>query len=347
MEKIDTKIKIIQFIENREQVSVNQLADFFCISRQSIHRHLLSLVNSGEIKKQGTPPYVFYSINKNSDYKLKAEGGVFKFTMGEGSVNKLTKDQIACIEHNFFVIDPTGQRHVGVEAFVLWCKKRNFDISKKADEYLNTTKKLELYKENGVISGTQKLKSTFDKVYVDKMLYLDFYSIEIFGKTKLGQMMLYAKQGQDKKIIKELSMEIKDKIQKVIQNQNIDAVGFIPPTVKREVQFLKEVEKNLNIPLPKILLSKIRGEFTVPQKTLSKLEGRIENAKQIRVHFMGDVVNDQIPLYKNILLIDDALGSGSTLNEVARQIQALNLAEKVTGLAITGSLNGFDVISEV
>lgn len=50
----------------------------------------------------------------------------------------------------------------------------------------------------------------------------------------------------------------------------------------------------------------------------------------------------------NILLIDDAVGSGSTLNETARQIREKGICnDKIIGLAITGSFKGFDVISEV
>ena len=50
---------------------------------------------------------------------------------------------------------------------------------------------------------------------------------------------------------------------------------------------------------------------------------------------------------QTILLIDDALGSGATLNETAQKIKNQKLAETVIGLAITGSFSGFDVISEV
>lgn len=49
----------------------------------------------------------------------------------------------------------------------------------------------------------------------------------------------------------------------------------------------------------------------------------------------------------NVLIIDDATGSGATLNETAMQIKRNGIAKKVIGLSITGSLKGFDVISEV
>lgn len=51
--------------------------------------------------------------------------------------------------------------------------------------------------------------------------------------------------------------------------------------------------------------------------------------------------------FGNTILIDDALGSGATLNETARKLKERRYTEKIIGLAIVGSANGFDVIKEV
>lgn len=51
--------------------------------------------------------------------------------------------------------------------------------------------------------------------------------------------------------------------------------------------------------------------------------------------------------FKHVLLIDDAVGSGSTLNQIAEKIKNKEVAKKVTGLAIVGSFKGFDVITDV
>ena len=52
--------------------------------------------------------------------------------------------------------------------------------------------------------------------------------------------------------------------------------------------------------------------------------------------------------YENILLIDDAVGSGSTINETSAQIRAKGLCKgKIIGFVVTRSFKGFDVISEV
>jgi predicted amidophosphoribosyltransferase len=142
-------------------------------------------------------------------------------------------------------------------------------------------------------------------------------------------------------MIKNLSISIRAKIINLISEYNIDAVCYIPPTIKREVQLMKELENNLKLPIKKIKIVKIKSDIAVPQKTLNKLRDRIENAE--RTFFLDDK-----EIYNNILIIDDAVGSGATLNIIAGKIRQAKLTKgKIIGLAIAGSYKGFDVISEV
>lgn len=48
-----------------------------------------------------------------------------------------------------------------------------------------------------------------------------------------------------------------------------------------------------------------------------------------------------------LLLIDDAVGSGATLNETAKKLKQMGIAKRVYGFAVVGSLKGFEVIREV
>jgi len=229
----------------------------------------------------------------------------------------------------------------GEDAFRFWCQKQKLDVFKTAEEYESTLKKYEVYKKNGFIDGMQKFRSTFKEVYLDKLFYLDFYAIERFGKTRLGQLLLYAKQAQDRKQIFELVDIIKPFVNQLLEEQGINAVGFIPPTVKRQVQFMKELQSRLAVDKSIISFVKVKTPVIVPQKTLNKLEDRVENAA-------NTIIVNEKKVYENILLIDDAVGSGATLNETARQIKAKGLCTgNLIGLAITGSFKGFDVISEV
>ncbi|MFA6387900.1 MAG: phosphoribosyltransferase family protein, partial [Patescibacteria group bacterium] len=136
-------------------------------------------------------------------------------------------------------------------------------------------------------------------------------------------------------------LEIKPQVQKIILQYNIDGVGFIPPTIKREVQLMSVLAKQLDIKQEIISINKVINDVAVPQKTLTKIDERITNAR-------NTIYVTERKKFENILLIDDAVGSGATLNETAKKIRAQNLCTgKIIGLALTGSYKGFDVISEV
>jgi hypothetical protein len=241
------------------------------------------------------------------------------------------------------MISEIGQILYGLEGFENWCYKRNLPIEKTIDEFMITKDKYNSYfDQNGLISGLEKLQNTkgYDTIFMDEVLYLDFYAIERFGKTKLGTILHYAKQGQNKMLMQLLIEQIKQKIQIIIEKYSIDAIAYVPPTIKRETQLMKVLANGLKINLPFIQIIKISGLIPVPQKSLNKLEERINNAENTFV-IKGNVS------YNNLLLIDDAIGSGSTLNQIAGKIKKKQLAKSIIGLAIVGSFKGFDVITDV
>ncbi len=321
----NTKNKILVYLKKRGQVTASDLTNHLEISRQAVHRQISRLQEEGLISKIGRPPKVFYFLTENT---VKRE---------EIAVDKNTKK---IIEENFLNITASGERQEGFEGFMNWCHKRKDPLEKTAENYVEVFKKYKQYKKNGLIDGMYKIKNTFPDTAVDKLFYLDFYSIERFGKTRLGQLLLYAKQSQNKVLIKELVDQIRPQIEVIIKKYSVEAVGFIPPTVKREVQLMKEIERQLHLVNPKVSLVKVKTPVIVPQKTLNKLEDRIENAKRT-------IMVDEIKKYKTVLLIDDALGSGATINETAKKLKNQQLAKTIIGLAITGSFSGFEVISEV
>jgi len=325
--KTKTSSNIIDYIRGKGRVSAKELVDHFGISRQALFKHhLQKLLSSGQLSKIGKPPKVFYFIPEPKIKELKT---------------KLNAPTTNLINNNYLIITPAGEKKEGLSGFIYWCQKNNFDVVKTAHDYALTIKKFKRFYKDGLIDGLPKIRSSFAQVFLDKLFYLDFYSIERFGKTRLGQLLLYAKQSQNTSLMKELIDELQPRIQQVIKKYEIEATGFIPPTVKREKQFMNALQKNLRLNMRIISLVKVSGDIVVPQKTLNKLPDRIENAKKTIV------VSEAISA-DNILLIDDAVGSGATLNETEGQLRRQNLARgKIIGLAITGSFKGFDVISEV
>jgi DNA-binding transcriptional ArsR family regulator len=323
--KTQTRQKIVDFVAAQNHSTAKAIIEHVGLTPPAVFRHLAKLVSDGVLTKQGTPPKVFYRVAHaaaaQDDYAFKPE------------VERL-------INERFLKVMPNGTLHTGKQAFIRWCLARKEDPIKTSLEYAASIKKFDAYKQDGLINGLPKLQRALATVYVDELYYLDFYSIERFGKTKLGELVLYAKQSQNTTLMRLIAADVREAVLLAIKRFRIDAVGYVPPTVKRERQFMKELEKLLRLPIPSIAITKIRTPIIVPQKTLSKLEERIENARQ-------SLVVEEQKTYRNILLIDDALGSGATINEIASQMRAKNMCTgKIIGLALTGSFSGFDVIQE-
>ena len=374
VKKVDNEKKILDFVQENFEVSTRDIVEFVAISPQATHKHLKKLVEQNKLKKMGNPPKVFYKVPSELEKSVKkmtetltrsfeeikinlSEFGkeIFKTLNSNEKPSKEIQDQIneVILWWSFLVITPNGEIFEGKPAFDFWCKRRNFNFEIKIKEYLQIQEKYEKFKtQNGeFIVATEKFEQTFGtNKQVDEVYYCDFYSVEIFGKTKLGNLLLHGKQSQNLKIILQVCTEVRDRIIEFIDQNKIDAVAFIPPTTPRKPQFMDEFAKILNLKLPIIKLEKIVNDIAIQQKTLKSSQDRIENAQ-------NTIFVDEKREFKNILLLDDAVGSGSTFNEIAHKIRKkkiLKKSGKIFAIAIVGSANGivdsskkFEVINEV
>ena len=323
-----TKEKIIKLLTENNQMTVHELAAVLKVSRQYVHRILNDLDDDGKIKVLGKPPKVYYMLKEEEQptyvQKIKFEHEVF-------------------LNEHFILVDPLGNLLEGIDAMQYWCEKQNLPLEKTIFEYIETRKKyLKFYNEDRLINGTQKLINTkgIDIIGVDELFYLDFYAIERFGKTRLGTLMHYAKQGQNKLLMKRIVQEIRQRVYRIIEEKEVDAVLFVPPSIDRKVQIMSVLQKLLQVDRPLIKIEKIRSQIIVPQKALSKIFERVLNAK-------NTFYVPKQESFNRVLIIDDAIGSGATINEISLKLREKKLAKEIIGLAITGSFKGFEVISEL
>lgn len=327
--KTDTSAKILQYIRENGAARPDNLVDYLGFSASAIHRQLNKLMKADKIEKIGVSPKTFYQLRTKTNQNIPS----------------LDPDLSKFLEKNYLYVSPRGEILNGVVGFWEWVVKtkqeKQFEFLAKeyaknraeADKFIN---------KNGLIDATDKLKNTFDQVFLNKVYYSDFYSLPKFGKTKLGQMVLYAKQSQNRDLMAKIADQIKNSVLKIIIQNKINAVGFIPPTVPREIQFNLELTKLLALPLPEILTTKITRDIIVPQKTLSTLSERISNIQETLI------LPPSGKVFNNVLLIDDAVGSGATFNEIAKKLKKTGIATgKIIGFAVVGSYKGFDVIREV
>ncbi len=334
--KTNTSEKIIGYITTNKQARAHDIGRIFNIGQPAVHRQLKKLVEQGKLQKIGKPPLVFYLLKPNIQTATII-----------GSASILSASTVGYINKNYLYITPQGVMLYGMEGFTTWVKsiKEDMRIAPLSEEYMQIHSKAEASRSpEGWIDATQKLSSTFSDNAITKLFYGDFYSIPKFGKTRLGNMVLYSKQSQNRELIDKAVDEVKSIIERIISIYNIDTIAFAPPSLPRKLQFMQEFADKLNINLPKIQLVKsYKGDIIVAQKSLTGLEERIANARE--TIFLKSL----LPLgTQNILLIDDAVGSGATLNETAKKLHPGNLTKKtIIGFAIVGSIKGFEVISEV
>lgn len=324
------KEKILQLFESSNELTIKEMVDKLAISKQMAHIAVNQLRQESRLEKLGSPPKTIYRLVTSPGSKPTV-------------LPHLTDHEKTFLDANFMAVTETGNLLRGIEAFDYWCKQRKQPVEKTLAEYIATKKKYAAYYDpSGMVNGMEKLLNTkgYDAIWLDELYYLDFYAIERFGKTLLGTLLHYAKQGQNKFLMRIMMDTISQRIRQFLQSIEADAIGFVPPTIRREVQLMKFIQTQLNIPLPVVEIKKISGIIPVPQKSLSKLEERIRNAENTFA------VTDRRS-FNHVVLIDDAVGSGSTLNQIAAKLKQKGVAKRITGLAIVGSFKGFDVITDI
>ncbi|MBT4124348.1 MAG: hypothetical protein HOC16_05255 [Candidatus Pacebacteria bacterium] len=318
---------VFEQIKKYAPVRASELAAKIGISNKNLYKHLRRLLDEQLIEKVGSTPKVYYSL-KSSE----------KIVIDNTSFDDLL------IEQNYVYVSPVGKIIRGMSGFSTWCKKNGYSVDKQKYLFVKKFQEINKLRKDGVISAKQKLTDVKDKqsIYLDSLYYGDFYTVDHFGKTKLGQLVYVGKSSQNKEVIREISGLIQQHLVNLISKYEITIVGFIPPTVDRKVQFLSYLKKGFSFELPELVINKTSSKVKVAQKTLRRLEDRIINAKETIA------VNPNQKISGNVLLIDDAVGSGSTLNQTAGKIK--NIAKsgiKVIGYSVVGSMRGFEVISEV
>ena len=318
----NTLQELIDFLEKEPGSRPKVIAEELGISRQYVQKLLAN--NENLFSVSGAGPNRFY---RNKNTSIVKEEILTNF-----------KDS-NLIEENFYALTPLGEELVGVSGFKRWCDVRNFDFDAKKDEYITILKKY--YKNDHTpIDFTNKLETSFADNVIKKVWAVDYYNFEIFGKTKMGTQVMIAKQTGDSSITNQLISRIDPVLDNMIEKFNIEAAAFVSPTIQRQSQLMTKLDNNIAIDIPRIKVHKVGAKILIAQKTLKSLEDRILNASETFV------VESQ-KKYNNVLIIDDALGSGATLNELAKQILQKGIAKTCYGLVLVASPSGYEVINEV
>lgn len=328
MENNVTLNEIIKFLDEQPGSRPKNIAQKLNVSRQYVQRLLAE--NSNRFTVTGSGPNRFY---RNAT--LAADAKVER-PMTEEINNKDTRT----IDENFYSLTPLGEELIGRKGLIDWSLARNFDPLTKQKEYLSVLQKYYPPHFKSPMNVTEKVKSALGDIAVEKIWAVDYYNFEIFGKTKLGTQVLVAKQTGDMQTIRQLIQKLELAAEYIIDKYNIEAIAFVSPTLQRPSQLMTKLDNGIAKQVPRIKVYKVGAKILIAQKTLKSLEDRILNAAQTFI------VESQFQ-YDNVLIIDDALGSGATINEIARQIRQKKIGRNCYGLVLVSSPSGYEVINEV
>jgi len=322
-----TKSKILEFVKQKWAISVKEIKEKFDIYPTIIHRHLKSLLDDNFLTKIGKTPNVLYipkSIN-TTDFVLWYE-------------------DMEWLGQNYYNYDSDGKILSGYEWFANRCKSRNFDIAEQYENYKSISSYMKKKKNNiGLIDWKKYLSDRLWEIFVDELYFVDSYQVWHFGRSKLGTITFYAKQSQNKELMRQVINIIKFPILSYIKQNKIDAICFAPPSVKRWVQLMTEIKKWLKIDLPELkLLKMFPNGIIIPQKSLKSMDQRKKNAENT-IFFRPN----QIPS-ENLLFVDDFMWSGSTINFCSKKLKDAKLAKKITAICLLGNVDTeYDVINEI
>ncbi|MEI6327021.1 MAG: hypothetical protein WCO78_02770 [Candidatus Roizmanbacteria bacterium] len=328
-----TRELILSILGKQGQARVHDLATEISIGKVALHRQLKSLLADGLIQKHGSAPLVFYVLSREP--------------VQIAPLPDLSEAQRRAIEREFLMITPDGKVLPGIEGFTYWAgvyaKSKN--PTEVAAEYVRRVEDVQKLKTiDGCIDATIKIAQTFPDSPIERMLFADVYSLPTFGRSKLARLVTHAKNAPDPLLISMIVAIIRPLITQIVTTEKIDAVGYIPPTVPRPVQFVSELTRSLALALPHLDLVKVMpGDIAIPQKSLSTTAERMLNARQ-SIYPRAPLA----PQYRNILLIDDVVGSGASFQETAMKLKAQSDHPiRIIAFALVGNLKGYDVVRQI
>lgn len=312
------------------------------IGKVMIQRHLKKLVELGRVIKLGKPPRVYYEVKPAEDPKIHR----LRQTLDQIPISSFQEEVLG----KFFAFATLTALTQGSEAFKAWflvkqipllmkqkSKRKSFTeqmtetFCKLLRAYCDFRLQLEASRnEIGLFDATDRYLSIHKDQVLERVFCSDFYSIPQFGKTLLGCLTQKAKVGDRYSIvfIDQLISAVKFHIQKLLEDQKIEAILWVPHSLKRQVPLLDIMQKKINLTIPTIGIVKTFDAEIIPQKSISDLRQRIENAWHTN---QITEPRSRLLLYKRIAIIDDAIGSNATIHAIAKKLKRLNSDLSING----------------
>lgn len=337
---------ILDLFEKNEFLWASEISERLWKSRVIVHKYLKELLAQNKLQKTWEWSYVKYElVEKWNKYNIKYKAGALLEEEVLEEKLQLAYNNLKVIENNFYKYSSNWTLLKWTDWFHEWCQFRNINFDKALDNFIKVHKKIIKHKDRcGLLHAKKQFWENFEKKYVNNVYYADQYIWQEFWRGKLAEMTFFAKQSQNKQLIRESIGEIRMQLACHIQSKNYDAIAVAPWSIERKNQLLAILKKELtDFNLPIINLVKyFPSGIPIPQKSLKTQKERIHNAQNtIFIH------DEDIWKYKKVFLIDDFVWSWATLNETAKKLKD-EWVKKVDAFAFVWNLDlSYDVINEV
>lgn len=336
-----TFLAIYQWLQNKKKIlSKKQLTWLIyyltdnCLTLKGREEDIITILEWDIFKREvflGVKVYIKSNIIKiiyHEPYQI--DHGVFDF---ETSIQYIFKD-----------LENSNQQTFCIEKVLL----RMYQVFFELQQYRSST---------GYINASSKLVS-LEQEYKEKCgeeMYLNnlyFWDIDSIDQVQLAnyKTLKKAKSFQEKQVIYALCQKtIGRELSWLIDHKKIDTIIMTPNNAQRKTNvnevILAYIRENTDLswmnvyPYESITVNNFPERQT--QKSIRWVCARMTNAEKL-----FDCTS--ITTWNNILLIDDAFGSGATMNMISKKIKK-NLPHcTITGFALIGSMKQwFDVLSEV
>ena len=326
--KISKKNALIRLLTDGEYTP-SELQQKLDVSLSLVHRYLRDYLHQGYLEKIGTAPTV--------SYRLKEHPTVAS----------------PLIEKHFVFLDSGGRIRYGMEGFIAWAQHH----LKKVSFYEKVTAYERCVREAGAARKNRPFFSLNDKMetlirkagterFLKELVAVFPYALPDFGRTKETLFLGIAKDGSSRgrKFADYLINAFIPVVLRYISEYGIDAIAFVPPSASRQMQIMKLLTDRLTAHIPDmsvVAIKKKHQDVIIQQKHLSTARERIQNA------MITFVVPEEKKHYRRLLLIDDMVGSGATLNSIAQKVTEQGIAEEIYGIGMVGDEKGFTAVKKV
>ena len=305
------KKEILECIKKIGTTSPREVSSITKYGSSTVTKYIAELLADGYITKSGNPPHVSYKVVPYASEIIQES-----FMYRDGNITLF-----------------------GIEGFWKWSEKvlKEYSDEEKVKIYEDAYRE---YQKMKGLHGYYTIDLKIEDVVLDGLFCINLYNMPIKDgitkRTKSAHLFEIVKGSGNKEKLSKKVEYFYDDIKNIIsfvEEKNIEAVSFIPPTANRPVQVMKLLRKYFEkFTIPTV---EIKRNFTDPtgsrieQKHIGSVERRIENARETYNPILGKE-------YESVLLVDDLIGSGATINEVARKIKEKGIAKKVYAMGLVG-----------